>query len=69
MPVKPANLNTFLGVKFKACVCALMWKSHMGLVLKELFHNGTPRTPSAAAWGMRYTARTLLLKEFPVMTG
>lgn len=33
-----------------------------GAVLKELFHNGTPRTPSTAAWGMRYTARTLLFK-------
>lgn len=34
-----------------------------GVVLKELSHNGTPRTPSTTAWGMRYTARTLLLKE------
>ncbi|GAB6175086.1 hypothetical protein JCM15765_45820 [Paradesulfitobacterium aromaticivorans] len=32
-----------------------------GVVLKELSHNGTPRTPSTAAWGMRYPARTLLI--------
>jgi len=38
-----------------------MWKSPLGCGLKELFHNGTPRTPSAAAWGIPYPARTLLL--------
>lgn len=35
----------------------------ISLIIPVVAHDGTPRTPSTTAWGMRYTAYNLLLRK------